>query len=113
MAPTLLLFLLSGATALGYQVLWSKYLLDFIGISAYSYAAVLASFMAGLAIGSAVLGRWADRVRSPLRLFAGLELAIGAYAVAYAPLSRAAAELYERLVHTGADGTGGSTALGA
>ena len=44
----LLIFLISGAVGLGYQVLWSRFLLEFIGVSAYSYATVLAFFMAGL-----------------------------------------------------------------
>ena len=59
----LLLFLISGAVGLGYQVLWGRFLLEFIGVSAYSYATVLAAFMAGLALGSALFGRLADRVR--------------------------------------------------
>jgi spermidine synthase len=94
----LVLFLISGAAGLGYQVLWSRYLLEFIGVSAYSYATVLASFMAGLALGSALLGRLADRVRSPLRLFALLEAGVGLYALVYPILSEAASALYSGLV---------------
>jgi len=66
----LLLFLISGAVGLGYQVLWGRFLLELIGVSAYSYATVLAAFMAGLALGSALFGRLADRVRRPLLLSA-------------------------------------------
>ena len=94
----LLLFLVSGAVGLGYQVLWSRYLLGFIGVSAYSYATVLASFMGGLALGSALLGRLADRVRSPLRLFALLEAGVGLYALVYPRLSEWGAALYGGLV---------------
>lgn len=84
----LVLFLFSGLVGLGYQILWSKYLLDFIGVSAYSYATVLASFMAGLAIGSKYIGKLADRSKIPLRMYAYLELSIGVYAI-----------LYPRLMH--------------
>ena len=77
------LFFASGLLGLGYQVLWSKYLLDFIGASAYSYATVLAAFMGGLAAGGALLGRRADSVASPLRLFALLEAGVGVYALAF------------------------------
>jgi MFS family permease len=75
------LFLLSGVAGLGYQVLWSKYLHDFVGVSAYSHAIVLATFMGGLAIGSRWLGKKADQVKSPLKFYAWLELAIGIYAI--------------------------------
>jgi spermidine synthase len=101
-------FALSGAIGLGYQVLWSKYLLDFIGVSAYSYATVLAAFMGGLALGSALLGRFADRARRPLLLFATLELAVGAYGLAYAPLQATVAALYAEWVTSSA-----SLAVGA
>jgi len=98
--------------AVGYQVLWSKFLLDFIGVSAYSYATALAFFMGGLALGSHFLGRAADRVRSPLRLFASLELAVAMYGAAYPFLNRTAAHLYERLVRA-PDYDGGTAGLGA
>lgn len=105
---TLWLFAVSGAVGLGYQVLWSKYLLDFIGVSAYSYATVLAAFMGGLALGSALLGPLADRVDRPLFLFAGLELVIGLYGFAYEQLQSLAAELYREWVTGGASLTAGA-----
>ncbi|MBL8112111.1 MAG: fused MFS/spermidine synthase [Acidobacteria bacterium] len=88
------MFFLSGALGLGYQVLWSKLLLLFVGVSSHSYALVLAAFMTGLALGSRFLGPLADRVRSPLALFGWLELGVGAYAVAYPALAGWAGELY-------------------
>jgi hypothetical protein len=59
--PLLGIFFISGFLGLGYQVLWSKFLLNFIGVSAYSYAIVLATFMGGLALGSHYLGKLTDR----------------------------------------------------
>jgi spermidine synthase len=109
----LFLFLVSGAIALGYQVLWSKYLLDFIGVGSYSYATVLGTFMAGLAIGSWLLGKLADRTKSPLKLYAYLELGIGLYAILYNPLSAVAARLYANLVRFTPEQSGGSFGLGA
>ncbi len=97
MRRVLALFFLSGALGLGYQVLWSKFVLLFVGVSSWSYAIVLAAFMAGLALGSRAFGGLADRAGSPLRLFALLELGIGAYAVAYPMLVDAAGGLYLRL----------------
>jgi spermidine synthase len=92
------LFFVSGALGLGYQVLWSKVLLQFVGVSSWSYAIVLAAFMGGLALGSRLFGNLADRVRSPLRLFGLLEIGVGLYAVAYTPLAHAVGAAYERAV---------------
>jgi len=109
----LVLFFASGAVGVGYQVLWSRFLLDFIGVSDWSYATVLASFMTGLALGSAFLGRLADRVRSPLRLFALLEAGVGLYALVYPRLSEGAATLYASLVSFTPEQAGGGHALWA
>lgn len=65
-----------------YQVLWLRMLSLVFGVTAYAASTVLASFMAGLAIGSLVAGRLADRVRSPLRWFGAIELGIAASALA-------------------------------
>ncbi len=107
------LFILSGALGLGYQVIWSKYLLDFLGVSAYSYATVLAAFMAGLAIGSRLLGKYADRVLSPLKLYAFLEFGIAMYALIYSPLSNLFASLYGHLIAFTPDQAGSSYGLWA
>src|SRR5262249_810206 len=76
------LFLLSGATSLAYELVFTKLLGTIFGTAAYAVATVLASFMAGLALGSAFIGRRADHIRRPLRWYAIAELAIGAYVVA-------------------------------
>ncbi|MCI0606091.1 fused MFS/spermidine synthase [bacterium] len=89
-----LLFFVSGTVALGYQVTWSKFLLDFIGASSYSYATVLSTFMAGLALGSWFIGKYADRLENPLKIYAYLELAVGLYALAYVQLTDVAAGIY-------------------
>lgn len=109
----LILFLVSGAFGLGYQVLWSKFLLDFIGVSAYSYATVLAAFMGGLALGSVWLGRVADRMKSPLRLYAILEFGVGIYAIAYLPIMRITSSIYGSLVQFTPEQAGDQFGLGA
>ncbi|MCS7311958.1 MAG: fused MFS/spermidine synthase, partial [Acidobacteria bacterium] len=98
---------------MGYQVLWSKYLLDFIGVSAYSYATVLAAFMGGLALGSWLLGRWADRWAVPLKLYAYLELGIGLYAIVYLPLREWVAGLYAQWVRFTPEQAGAAVGLWA
>lgn len=71
-----LIFFVSGACALVYEVSWIRLFAVALGASAYSLCAVLAGFMAGLALGGAVAGRTADARRDALRLYAVLELAI-------------------------------------
>jgi spermidine synthase len=108
----LLIFFISGIIALGYQVLWSKYLLVFIGVGSYSYATVLAAFMSGLALGSWLIGKLVDRIRSPLKLYAYLELGIGIYALGYPHLTDLAASMYGSAVQFTSEQAGGSVGLG-
>jgi spermidine synthase len=77
--PRVLLFLaffLSGCSGLIYQTVWVRMLTRYVGATTYATAAVLTVFMAGLALGSYLGGRYADRARRPLRGYALLELAI-------------------------------------
>lgn len=71
---------LGGAAALGYQVCWSKILVVPLGNSADATAIVLASFMLGMALGAAILGKLGDGFKRPLRLYALLELGLAGYA---------------------------------
>ncbi len=79
----LLLFFLSGATALVYQVLWTRTLTLIFGSTVFAISTVLTAFMAGLALGSFYFGRWADRSSHPLRLYAYFEVGIGVFALIY------------------------------
>src|SRR5690348_16250325 len=74
----LLCFFLSGAAGLIYQIAWAKALGLIFGHTAYAIATVLAVFMAGLAAGSAWLGRWGDRHSNPVALYAYIEFLIAA-----------------------------------
>lgn len=74
-----ILFILSGATGLVYQIVWFKYLSLFLGNTTYAQTIVLATFMGGLAIGAAAWGRKADVLKKPVLLYAILELIISVY----------------------------------
>ncbi|MFM8532589.1 MAG: fused MFS/spermidine synthase [Acidimicrobiia bacterium] len=71
------LFYLSGIAGLIYQVLWLRRLSLVFGVTVYAASTVLAAFMAGLALGSALSGRVLRRGLSPMRAFAIAELLIG------------------------------------
>lgn len=73
----------SGIAGLVYQLVWSRYLALFVGSSGRAQIIVLATFMGGLGAGAYLFGRRADGARSPLRLYALLEVGIGLLGVAY------------------------------
>jgi len=75
-----LCFFLSGAAGLIYEVVWARQLSLFLGITSYAHTAVIAAYMLGLAGGSWWIGKQADRLAQPLRLYAWLEIGIGLYA---------------------------------
>ena len=68
------IFVLSGATGLTYEIVWSRQLVLIFGNTTQAIAAILTGYFAGMAIGNLLGGRLADRVRSGLRLYATLEL---------------------------------------
>jgi len=75
-----ILFFLSGASALIYQVVWVRSLSLIFGGSHLAVTVVLSTFMAGLALGGYIIGRYSDRFREPLRLYGLLEIGIALFA---------------------------------
>jgi spermidine synthase len=74
----LLLFVGSGCAALIYEIVWFQLLQLVIGSSAVSLGVLLGTFMGGMCIGSLALARVVSRRHHPLRVYALLELGIGA-----------------------------------
>jgi predicted membrane-bound spermidine synthase len=74
-------FFLSGAAALLYQVVWQRLLVIYSGADVYSVTVIVAAFMGGLGIGSLAGGYFADRVgsRRSLYAFGAAELLIGLF----------------------------------
>jgi len=81
----------SGVAGLTYEVVWHRLLAVVLGNASFATAAVLAAVMGGMGAGALLVGRRADRVH-PLRLYAGLELALGVTALAVPWLSTVASE---------------------
>src|SRR5687767_1720829 len=73
----LLAFFLSGAAALGYELLWTRLLGQSLGV-----LATLAGFFGGMAVGAWALHRRAHTAADPVRLFVTLELIAAGFAVA-------------------------------
>ncbi len=88
------LFFISGAASLVYQIVWVRMLLLVFGTTVFAVSTVLSAFMAGLALGSVYFGRLADSGGNRLRIYAGLELGIGLFALLFAPLLAGLDDLY-------------------
>jgi spermidine synthase len=75
------IFFGSGVCGLIYEVVWLRMLTRIMGVTIYATSTVVAAFMAGLALGSFLLGRFIDKREDPLRVYATLELLIGGTAL--------------------------------
>src|ERR1051326_7838149 len=83
MLPLLLvLFAGSGCAALIYEIVWFQLLQLVIGSSAVSLGLLLAAYMGGLCLGSALLPRVISREYHPLRVYAVIELGIAVFGLA-------------------------------
>jgi predicted membrane-bound spermidine synthase len=77
-----LLFLLSGAAALLYQVVWQRTLFSIYGINIESVTMVVTAFMLGLGLGSLAGGALSKDPRRPVvLLFSAVEGGIGLYGI--------------------------------
>ncbi len=83
-----LIFFLSGAAALIYEVLWVRYLSLIFGGSHLAVTTVLSVFMGGLALGSYKIGKKVGNYRKLLRLYGFLELGIAVSALVFVVLMR-------------------------
>jgi spermidine synthase len=104
-----LLVFVSGCAALVFQVAWMRELRLVFGATTGATAAVLAIFMAGLGIGSALLGKMADRVANPLRMYGLLEIAIAISAAVTPWLVALASRIYFSLGGQDSLGFAGAT----
>jgi spermidine synthase len=94
-----LLFAVSGFCALVYEILWTKYLALTFGATILAVSIVAATFMGGLALGSYLIGRHADRQVNLLRLYALLEGGIAIFALLFPPTLKIVTEVHIYLEH--------------
>lgn len=80
-AVVLWIFAASGATALAYEVVWTRQLLFFLGTSVYAFSVMLALYLTGIALGSAFATRRIERSEDPVGAFGLLEVALGLVSV--------------------------------
>lgn len=91
---------ISGFCALAYEVFWTRMLNLFFHNTVYSFSTILATFLAGIAIGSLIYAKFLSRVTNKILFFVFIEIGIGILAYAapfifnllYDPLFSRAAE---------------------
>jgi spermidine synthase len=74
-------FFLSGATALLFEMLWSRQFVTVFGNSSYSISIVLCAYMAGLGLGGLFGGRIADRITQRAIVFGAAVALITLWAI--------------------------------
>ncbi len=99
-----LLFVGSGCAALIYEIVWLQLLQLVIGSSAISLGVLLGTFMGGMCLGSLLLPRWLKRDLHPLRVYALLELGIGALGIGLLFVLPQVDDLYAASAMQGAGG---------
>lgn len=77
-----LLFFLSGAAGLLYEIVWSRSLGLLFGHTVHAAAVVLGAYFAGMALGYLLAGRLAGRLKRPLYGYGAAELGVAAWALA-------------------------------
>ncbi|MDR3638524.1 MAG: fused MFS/spermidine synthase [Isosphaeraceae bacterium] len=110
-APVLALFLLSGATGLMLEVVWSRMLVGLFGSTTWGVLTVLVVFMGGLGLGSLLWGRAAARSERPLRLYAWLELGIGLYTLCVPLFFTGVGWLFVAVSRTFGEGSAGGSVV--
>jgi len=96
-----IVLLLSGVTALLYQVIWIRKFGLVFGVHVFSMSTVLTAFMAGLALGSLLFGKLVDRKKNPLMVFLLLEIGICLFAIFFPWLFDGLTKLYTVLLPHG------------
>ena len=77
----LMAFVLSGMTALIYEITWIRPLQFVFGSTIYTASIIFAAFMGGLALGSLIIARYVDKIKNLPVSYGLLELGIGLYGV--------------------------------
>ena len=77
----MVLYAIAGGVALGYEVVWSQSIVQFMSTRTYAFAVVLATYLTGLFIGSSLMARRVDRLRDPWGIFALLIAGAGLVAL--------------------------------
>ncbi|WP_303720599.1 fused MFS/spermidine synthase [Malonomonas rubra] len=99
-----------GALGLGYEILWTRVFLLFLGNTTFAFAIILGIYLTGLSLGGALYARWLSRLRNRHRLFQQLMALAGLFILATAPFYDRLAYLFQQ-AHQQASGDWGTLCL--
>ncbi len=99
----LLLYFLSGATGLSYEVLWFRDLRLLFGSTAYATSTVVAVFFLGISAGSSFWGKRLPSYPSALAVYGWLELGVALSSLPYLGLLKTYTFLYPAIFSITAD----------
>ena len=95
----LTMFVVSGFCSMAYEVFWTRLLGLIAGPTTYCFTLVVATFIIGLALGSIVFGRLADKTQHIFTWLAGTQIAAAIGAVAVSQLLGNSQLLFAKLIH--------------
>ncbi len=93
----LLIYAAAGFASMAYEVLWTRALIYFVGLSVHAFTIILISFLLGLALGSLAVIRLVDRWRKPLLVLGLLQWLIAASALAGIPVMGKLPLIYQKI----------------
>ena len=79
---SLAVFFLAGFAALSLEVHWTRILAYVVGSHGYAFGIILAAFLCGIALGSTLVSRFADRLKRPAAWLGSTQLLIAGTAFA-------------------------------
>ncbi|MBI5806365.1 fused MFS/spermidine synthase [candidate division TA06 bacterium] len=77
----LLMFALSGFTAMGYEIIWARTLQLYLGTSMYSFSMMLGIYLSGVALGGYTGALFSKRINDPLYVFGLAQACITIYSI--------------------------------
>ena len=75
--PLLIIYGISGFCSLGYEVLWTRALVFSVGNDTYAFSLMLATFLLGIGLGSAIASRFVNRMANLIVFLGLLQVLIG------------------------------------
>lgn len=72
---------LFGFVSLGCEVLWTRNLTLFLGTSVYAFSTILVLFLGGIAIGSFIISKYADKLKDAVFVLGGVAFCSGLAAI--------------------------------
>jgi len=102
----LVIFAVSGFCSMAYEVIWTRLLALLMGPTTYSFTIVVSTFILGLAAGSMVFGRIADRVKDPFSLLVLTQMLAAVFSAVISQFLGGGQFFFAKIIYALKDGFG-------